>query len=61
MVSPEYFRRQAEVCLRLARAFGNKKAAAELVAMADDFVAKADLIDQAEQNQRPNGWTAGLA
>jgi len=30
-----------------------------LVAMAEDFAAKADLIDQAEQNQRSNGRTPG--
>jgi hypothetical protein len=47
MISSEYFRRQAEVCLRLAATISSQKTAARLVAMADDFIAKADLIDQA--------------
>jgi hypothetical protein len=52
MISSEYFRGQAELCLRLAKTFGSQKGAAELAAMAEDFIAKADLID-AEQSQRP--------
>jgi hypothetical protein len=32
-----------------------------LVGMAEDFMAKADLIDQAEQSQRSIGQTTGSA
>jgi hypothetical protein len=60
MVSSEYFRRQAEVCLRLAATISSQITAATLVAMADDFIAKANLIDQAEKSQRSDGWTGGL-
>ena len=52
MVNSEYFRRQAQVCLRLAAILGDQKAAATLVGMAEDFITKADLIDQAEQDQQ---------
>jgi hypothetical protein len=45
MVSSECFRRQAAVCLRLAATAGDENLAGVLVAMADDFSAKADEID----------------
>ena len=61
MVGSEYFRRQAQVCLRLAATFIDQKGAATLVGMAEDFMAKADLIDQAEQSQRSIGQTTGSA
>ena len=60
MISSEYLRRQATICLRLAATIDNRKAAATLVAMADDFIAKAELIDETEQIQS-NGRTAGSA
>ena len=56
MVSSEYFRRQATICLRLAATIDNRRAAATLVTMADDFIAKAKLIDEIEQIQS-NGRT----
>jgi hypothetical protein len=45
MVSCEYLRRQAAVCLRLAATVIDKKVAGALVAMADDFSDRADEID----------------
>jgi hypothetical protein len=45
MVSCEYLRRQAAVCLRLAATVTDKKTAGALVAMADDFSDRADEID----------------
>jgi hypothetical protein len=60
MVSSEYFRWQAEVCLRLAATFVDQKASATLVGMAEDFITKADLIDQ-EQSQRSVGQTTESA
>jgi hypothetical protein len=45
MVNSEYFRRQAAACLRFAAAIGDQKISAGLVAMADEFSAKADEID----------------
>ena len=58
MVSSEYLRQQATICLRLAATIDNREAAATLVAMADDFIAKATLIDEIEQIQS-NGRPAG--
>jgi hypothetical protein len=60
MVSSEYLRRQATICLRLAATIDNREAAATLVAMADDFIAKAKLIDEIEQIQS-NGRMAASA
>ena len=45
MVSCEYLRRQAAVCLRLAATVKDKNIAGALVAMADDFSDRADEID----------------
>ena len=45
MVSSEYFRRQAALCLRLAATVKDKKIAGALVAMADDFSDRADEVD----------------
>jgi hypothetical protein len=45
MVSSEYLRRQAAVCLRLAATVKDRKVAGALVTMADDFSDRADEID----------------
>jgi hypothetical protein len=57
MISSEYFRRQATTCLRLAATINNQKAGATLVAMADDFIAKAGEIDEMKQHMPSNGQT----
>jgi hypothetical protein len=45
MVSSAYFRIQAETCFRLARAVKEERIAAELIAMAEDFAARAADLD----------------
>jgi hypothetical protein len=45
MLHPEYLRRQAAICLRLAAAARDKKVAEALVVMADNFSDRADQID----------------
>jgi hypothetical protein len=45
MISPEYLRRQAAICLRLAATVHEKKTAEALVVMADDLSDRADEID----------------
>ena len=45
MVSSDYLRRQAAVCLRLAATVKDRKVAGALVAMADEFSDRADEID----------------
>ncbi len=52
MVSSKYFRRQAGICLRLATSLSDRRAAATLIAMADDFIIKAGEIEGAEQSHR---------
>jgi hypothetical protein len=55
MVSSEYLRRQAAVCLRLAASSDNQRVAAALVAMAEEFSSRADEIDP---SLRSNGHAA---
>lgn len=45
MINPDYLRRQAAVCLRLAATIHDKKTAEALVVMADDLSNRADEID----------------
>ena len=45
MIKPEYLRRQAATCLRLAAAIRDKKAAQALVGMAGDLSDRADEVD----------------
>jgi hypothetical protein len=45
MLSAEYLRRQAALCLRIAAAVDDQSVVAALVVMADDFTVKADEID----------------
>ena len=62
MVSSECLRHQTTICLRLAATIDNRRAAATLVTMADDFIAKAKLIDEIEKIQssgRPAGGPVG--
>jgi hypothetical protein len=52
MVSSAYFRQQANVCLQLARSLSDPKAVGALIAIAEDFIAKASEIDLAGQVDR---------
>ncbi len=45
MINPEYLRRQAAICLRLAASGLDKKTAEALVTMADNLSNRADEID----------------
>jgi hypothetical protein len=45
VINPEYLRRQAAICLRLAAAVRDKTTAEALVVMANDFSDRADEID----------------
>jgi hypothetical protein len=45
MLTSEYLRRQAALCLRMAAAIDDPSIVASLVVMADDFSVKADEID----------------
>jgi hypothetical protein len=55
MINPEYLRRQAAICLRLAAAVRDKKTAEALVTMADNLSDRADEIDP---NLESSGQTA---
>jgi hypothetical protein len=44
-IQADYLRRQAETCLRLARATADPVVAAELVRMAEDFYARAAEVE----------------
>jgi hypothetical protein len=55
MLSSEYLRRQAALCLRIAAAVDDQSVVAALVVMADDFSVKADEIDtNIDPNIDPN-------
>ena len=45
MINPDYLRRQAAICLRLAATVRDKKTAEALVVMADNLSDRADEID----------------
>jgi hypothetical protein len=45
MLTPEYLRRQAALCLRLAAAADDQSVIAALVVLANDFSDKADELD----------------
>jgi hypothetical protein len=52
MPSSDHFRRQADLCLWLATTNHDEKTIATLVAMAKDFISKADEIDQNRESNR---------
>jgi hypothetical protein len=52
MVTASYFRIHAETCVRLARAVKDERIAVQLVAMAEDFTAKAAELDAEERCRR---------
>jgi hypothetical protein len=45
MLTPDYLRRQAALCLRLAAAADDQNVIAALVVLANDFSVKADDLD----------------
>jgi hypothetical protein len=45
VINPDYLRRQAAICLRLAASVHDKKTAEALVVMADNLSDRADEID----------------
>lgn len=63
MADSEYFRRQAEKCLRLSRTSYDMATSRELRLMASDFLEKADECETQEDyipgSHRPNGSEGG--
>jgi len=55
MFDAPYLRRQADICLRLARRTTDANMAAELIKIAEDFVALATEVEQ----QGPGGPCSG--
>jgi hypothetical protein len=45
MPSSEYFRRQADICLRLSLVASDEVVSTLLIAMAQDYAAQADVIE----------------
>ena len=45
MLSTEYFRRQAEICLRLSVISSSEEAASQLIVMAHEYQTKADALE----------------
>jgi hypothetical protein len=46
MPSTEYFRRQSDICLRLSMIASSEEVANLLIAMAQDYHAKADTLEE---------------
>ena len=53
MPSTEYFRRQSDICLRLALIASSEEVATRLVAMAQDYHAQADEIEAESTKAMP--------
>jgi hypothetical protein len=53
MPSTEYFRRQSDICLRLALIASSEEVATRLVAMAQDYHAQADALDAQSRSKVP--------
>ena len=53
MSSTEYFRRQSDICLRLALIASSEEVATRLVAMAQDYHAQADEIEAESTKAMP--------
>lgn len=60
MPTPEFLRRQAENCLRIARSCFDLTSAERLRLMAAEFLAKADEIDT-KRTYRPQAYNARSA
>ena len=53
MPSTEYFRRQSDICLRLALIASSEEVATRLGAMAQDYHAQADALDAQSRAKVP--------
>jgi hypothetical protein len=53
MLSSEYFRRQADICLRLSLVASDEVVSTLLIAMAQDYVAQADEIEAESTKAMP--------
>ena len=64
MPNPEYFRRQADICLRLSLIASDDEVSNRLITMARSYVAKSDALERDEVGNGhatadPNGSTGG--
>ena len=50
MPSSEYFRRQADICLRLSLIASDDQVASQLIIMAEEYKVKADAIEAASKS-----------
>ena len=53
MPSSEYFRRQSDICLRLALIASSEEVATRLIAMAQDYHAQADALEAQSRSTLP--------
>ena len=53
MPSPAYFRRQADICLRLSLISSDQEVSNRLIIMAREYVAKADALPEAATDAPP--------
>ena len=56
MLTPEFLRRQAENCLRIARSCFDLTSAERLRLMAAELNAKAAEMDEMDENKRQGRW-----
>ena len=60
MPSAAYFRRQADICLRLALIASDEEVSSRLIIMAREYAAKADLVEEAAADPPPATHRAAL-
>jgi len=53
MASPAYFRRQADICLRLSLISSDEEVSNRLIIMAREYAAKADALQEAPADPPP--------
>jgi hypothetical protein len=53
MPSPAYFRRQADICLRLSLISSDQEVSNRLIIMAREYAAKADVVQEAATDAPP--------
>jgi hypothetical protein len=53
MPTPEYFRRQADICLRLSLIASDDEVSSRLIVMAQDYKAKADAVEAESKSPLP--------
>jgi hypothetical protein len=59
MLSSEYFRRQADICLRLSVISSSEEAASQLIVMAHEYQTKADALEA--HTRSPSAYATGVA